>query len=398
MTTRTRLVATAVLGLVLTLLCASPALAAEGDAAEEVSWGVQPSSPTGPDGRDVFDYQVAPGTVVSDWFAVTNRSTQPATFHVYAADATTDYDSASFTLIGSDQASDDLGAWTSVDGAPATCTDAAADALPSCLARLGITLELGPGERADIPFILTVPHGASPGDHAGGIVAVHTSATAGEGGANVVRENRVGTRIYLRVDGPVSAGLAVTGVVSGYDGSWNPVGGGTATTGFDLVNAGNVRLSAEPTVRLTGPFGIPLGDYTLPAVENLMPGSSAHVSAELAGIPPLLLVFADIAVEPLPAQGIASPTDALPARVVSSTTAWAVPWSLIGIVVLVGGGVALTIWLRRRARRHLAEDLADYADQIRADALKDHPSGERAPAAERAHAMHTSERRESETV
>ncbi|WP_167047049.1 DUF916 domain-containing protein [Salinibacterium sp. ZJ454] len=363
--------ALALLGALVLPTLAPAAHAEDGD----VTWGVQPGSSAGPDGREAFDYQVAPGTVVSDWVSVTNSSTTEISVRMLAEDATTDYDTGAFTLVGADIPSTTVGGWTSLNGAPATCPDTTPEQTAACLPTLGIQLSLAPGERANIPFTLTVPHDASPGDHAGGIAAIVTTQTGGGDGINTPIEVHAGTRIYLRVDGPLSPGMTATGLVSGYDPSWNPFVGGTGRLGFDLVNDGNIRITAEPTVTLTGPFGIGLGEFSLPEVANIMPGQSAHVAAELPGVPPLLMLFSDVSITPVLADGVAAANDTMPETVQVSTTAWAMPWVWLLIVVVVGGGPALVLWWRRRTRHALADDLAAYTERIRAEerARPDHP-------------------------
>jgi hypothetical protein len=344
------------------LMAAHPAAADEGD----ITWGIQPSTPTGPDGRTEFTYQVAPGTTITDWVAVTNGSAVPATFRVYAADAVTDYDTAAFTLIGSDQGSSDLGAWTAVDTGPTLCADTNDATEAACAATLGIAVTLDPGARADIPITIVVPADATPGDHAAGIVATYTTEGSAEG-TSVRRENRVGTRIYLRVDGPLTPGLGASGVVAGYDGTWNPIGAGAGFAGFDVSNTGNTRLSIQPSLHFTGPFGIDFGTLALDPVRNLVPGGRAHVTGSLAGVLPLFLLFADVTVTPIAGDGLAA-TDPLPAAASSSALTWAVPWMLLVILAVVAGVIAGIVTLRRRSHQRLAEDLAAYADQIRAEA------------------------------
>lgn len=344
----------------------------------EVTWSVQPAGPDGPDGRTELTYDVAPGTTISDRVSVSNFSDRSASFRVYGSDATTDYDTGAFTLIGADQASTDLGSWTSVDSGSAVCPDTNDDAEASCAADLGVVVELEPGARADIPFTITVPHDATPGDHAAGIVASFRSADADGDGSAVQVEQRVGTRIYLRVDGELRPALDVSGMVAGFDGVANPFGAGTATAGFDLTNTGNTRISGLPEVRITGPFGIDLGTAEVEPVENLVPGGTAHVVAEVPGVPPALLLFADVVVTPAAAEnpGEGADDDALPAPVRASAQAWAVPWPLAGIVLVVAGGIWAVVAWRRRSRRLLGEELAAYTERVRAEALADAHSGE----------------------
>ncbi len=359
-------------GLVLAAL-ALPA-PAHADPATEVTWSVQPSTPEGPDGRTEFDYAVAPGSTVSDWVSVSNYSSAPATFRVYGADATTDYTTGSFTLVGADQASTDAGAWTSVNSGPASCPDTNDAAEAQCTSGLGVSITLEPGTRADLPFTLTVPHDATPGDHAAGIVASFQSTATDSTGSAVNVAQRVGTRIYLRVDGALAPSVGISGLVSGFDGTVDPVGTGTGTVGFDLTNTGNVRLSAAPSVHLTGPFGIDFGSASTPPVSNLVPGGTTHVTAAFPGVPPLFLLFSEVTVTPGPGDGAAQ-GDALAAPVTASATAWAVPWSLLVLVLLVVAIVWGALWWRRRSRQRLADDLADYAEQIRAETLGE-PAGD----------------------
>ncbi len=347
------------------LVLPAPAMAADDEGA--VTWGVQPSTPDGPDGRSAFDFQVAPGTTISDWVAVANYSSAPATFRVYAADATTDYDTGSFTLIGADQASTDMGSWTSVDSGVAACPDSNDADEATCAAGLGVPVTVDPGARANLPFTITVPADAAPGDHAAGIVAAFEQQVADASGSAVQVTQRVGTRIYLRVDGPLTAGLTVTGMVAEYGGSWNPLADGTGRVGFDVTNTGNVRLSANPQAHLSGPFGIDLGTVALDPIANLVPGGSAHVSAELPGVPPLLLLFAKVTVTPVPGDGDTAQAGLDLAAVTASAVAWAVPWTALGVVVLVVGSTWFLVWWRRRSRRLLAAELADYTEQVRAE-------------------------------
>jgi hypothetical protein len=358
----------------LATLVAGPAPAAQArvPAAEgDVTWSVQPSTPAGPDGRTELTYQVAPGTTVTDWVAVSNYSAGPATFRVYAADATTDYETGAFTLVGADQASTDLGAWTAVDSAASVCPateDPAAEA--ACVAGLGVEVTVGAGERVDLPVAITVPHDATPGDHAAGVVASYTSTGTDAAGSAVQVAQRVGTRLHLRVDGPLTSALTVSGAVAGYSGAAWPFGRTAAQVAYDLTNAGNTMVSAEPVVRLTGPFGIDLGTVTLDPVTDLVPGGTAHVVAELPGVPPALLLSGAITVTPAAPEDPATPAGEV---VNASVRAWAVPWAVLGLLVLVAGGVTATVLLRRRARRLLGEDLAAYADQVRAEALAGRP-------------------------
>jgi hypothetical protein len=334
-------------------LAASAAWAPSSNAADddgEVTWSVRPASETGPDARTAFDYQVAPGGEIHDWISVTNFSERTATFQIYATDATTDYETAAFTLIAATEAAHDLGAWTTVDETSAVCADDPELGPADCPTMVGFTVELAPGEHREYPFTVIVPADATPGDHSAGIVAQFTSEQENPQGAMVQVAQRVGARIYLRVDGPLTPELTVSGAVAGYTGTFNPLGRGRATIAFDLADTGNTRLSASPAVQLTGPFGIKLGEVVGEPVANLIPGGTAHVVVEVTDVPPLLLLFADIEVTPLGAAGAASADD-VPPPLTAHATAWAIPWALLAVLLLAVAAFVAFRLVRRRARR-----------------------------------------------
>jgi LPXTG-motif cell wall-anchored protein len=356
-------------------LARTPQTVPTAESDDEVTWGVQPANASGPDGRGFFDFKAAPGTVISDFIAVTNHSKLAAEFRLYAADATTDYDTAQYTLIGAEQASTDLGSWISVDSGPAECPDTDNQAEEDCAKTLGVSLTLGPGERRIVPFAVTVPGDATPGDHSAGVVASFVQQGADQSGNLVALEQRVGARVYLRVDGPLSPGVGVSGITASYDGSLNPFARGTATISFDVANTGNVRLTGAPEVRLTGPFGIPLGDVKFDPVANLLPGGVGHVTVKAPRVWPLFFLSAKVTVTAQPGDGDIAAADQGINPATGSANTWAVPWSMLGLIALVGAVLWFVLWRRRRSRQLLATELAAYTEQIRAEARGSRPGG-----------------------
>ncbi|MFI1017610.1 hypothetical protein [Streptomyces sp. NPDC020965] len=155
-------------------------------------------------GRPAVYAEGAPGAVLEDGLAVTNPGSEPLTVRLRTADAGT------------------------------TRTDARAprpgpDPLIT-LATRGITVP--PRTRADIPFSVTVPARAVPGDQP-------TSITVSAAG----REVRV--PVHLRVTGPALAALTVEDV--------SVTRGGTIR--YTLVNRGNTTLRPKVTITADGLLG-----------------------------------------------------------------------------------------------------------------------------------------------
>src|SRR6478735_8094716 len=214
--------ATAVLGAVVVSPAAGPALAApsstpaatasspaeagsttDTDAAKKKlqTYGIGPATTSGLDRRGTFVFSAKPGTVIKDHVALVNYTTKPQKARVYASDAFTT-STGSFDVLAAGARSTDVGSWTDLE--PRTVTvpgrKKATDVQPGTLI---------------LPFTLTVPERATAGDHAGGIVlSVRTSSA--EGVNSVVVDRRVGTRIYVRVAGPLDPSLNLAGLSVSY--------------------------------------------------------------------------------------------------------------------------------------------------------------------------------------
>ncbi|WP_460369396.1 WxL protein peptidoglycan domain-containing protein, partial [Actinocorallia lasiicapitis] len=232
------------------VLAAGLLLAPASAPAADFSWSVQPSGPKGPTGRDYFVYTVAPGQTVRDTVGITNRGDKPLTFRIYPTDAFTTED-GSFALLTADKQPSDVGSWV----------------------RTGLTtVTVKPGKRADVPFTLKVPRNATPGDHTGGVLAAVTEQQTTADGQRVNVDRRVAARVYLRVNGPVTAKLEVDRIAASAKGPI--VGSGTVTVTYRVRNTGNVRLKARAHVAteaaLAGAQGRP-ADRDIP---ELLPGSS----------------------------------------------------------------------------------------------------------------------------
>ncbi|MCM3502183.1 DUF916 domain-containing protein [Microbacterium sp. P26] len=331
----------------LALLLASP-LAASAAAAPApdttVTWSVKPADTAQGRDRPNYAYDLMPGGTVGDALYVANRSPQPITLRVYAADGFLTDDGALDILAGGAE-STDLGSWVSI-------------ASPE--------LTLDSGASAEVPFTVTVPADAAPGDYAAGIVA-SMLVTADNG---TVTERRLGSRVHLRVQGELAPALAVGDVVVDYHGTANPAETGSATVGYTLTNTGNTRLDPNVEVALGGPFGWARVTAADDAPE-LLPGSSLERTVEVAGVVPLVLLSADVtATSQVVSRTLAgaepSTLDPLVSQGAAATAA--VPWTALAILAAIALLVAWRIIAARRRRAAHTREIAAAVAAARADA------------------------------
>ncbi|GAA0811242.1 WxL protein peptidoglycan domain-containing protein [Spirilliplanes yamanashiensis] len=295
----------------LVLLVPAPVAAAPAPATGGAAWSVQPSSRTGPGNRPFFAYDLAPGGTVTDYVGVTNLGSAPLTLNVYGSDAFTT-PAGGYDLLPADRPPVDVGSWLR-------------------LARTTVTVP--PRSRADIPFTLTAPANASPGDHAGGIVASVTSTAADASGHSTRLEQRVGARIYLRVNGALNPGLRVDGLRAAFAPGWTPFAGRLTLT-YTARNTGNVRLGAGQTARVEGLFGLPAGERALEPLPELLPGAAVERTVVLEDVPALVRLSAAVS---------------LAGHTRSTAGTWALSWWYALPLLLVAGAVVLLV--RRRRRR-----------------------------------------------
>ena len=306
-------------------------------ASTQVTWGVRPADTVHGAARPNFAYTLPPGGTLSDALVVTNKGDAPLALDVYAADGFLTPD-GTLDVLGAGEESTALGAWVRVD-------------TPE------IVLE--PGAAAEVPFTLTVPDDAQPGDYAAGIV----SSLLVENAAGVSVDRRLGSRVHLRVSGDLAPALAVTGLRVDYDAGGNPVAPGAATVTFTVTNTGNARLAPTEQVQVAGLFGLGRARAAAVDVPELIPGASVQRSVRVDGVWPLVRTTATIAlggeVVALPGAAAADAAPPVPG-VVATGTAWAVPWALIGALALVVALVALRVLAgrRRRVRHQRAVDAA----------------------------------------
>lgn len=317
---------------------ALPAGAAAAPAGPTLTWTVQPADAKGPDGRRWVEHTLDPGQVVTEHLAVRNLSAAAAVFALKAADGYLT-DKGRFNMLPSDKASVDGGTWIDV---------AAKVTVPANGTRV-------------VPFTITVPGDAAPGDHPAGIAATVTSS-----GGQVNVESRVGFRVMLRAGGTINPALRVDDLAAGYQPSWNPFAAGRLTVGYAVANNGNVWVTGRGRVEVSGFFGL-AGRGTRAEVADLLPGANRTAGARVAGVWPWGPVRTTVVLTPVVLGG--DPGGAAARPVSATVTTWALPWPQLILVTVL---VALLLMLRavaRRRRRRLARLLADARRQGRESAL-----------------------------
>ena len=281
--------------------------------------------PAGPGGRDFFVYTLSPGETFGDSVAVSNLGDRPINFSIFAKDAFSVPNQGGFAAGRDEDEPADVGSWISLKA-------------NSYLAE--------PGTRAEIPFSITVPDDAEPGDHAGGILVADADLAEidfSDPGVNLQTRERVGARVYVRVEGPITPALTIDSIVVDHD---TPAIGipfvsnsGTARVDWEITNSGNTRLTPTAVLKVKGLFGRTVA--TLPPVEipELLPDGNFIQTQLLDGLP----VFERLTVE------LEVTSDE--ADITGTTSYWAVAWVVPVIVLLVLLALLLVRWLRRRRNR-----------------------------------------------
>ncbi|MFB6875198.1 hypothetical protein [Streptomyces sp. NPDC056323] len=258
------------------------------------SWTAQPAvSGSGTDGRPYVYLEGPPGTVLQDRISVTNSGRSPVTVRLSGADT---YDEKGGGPGGGSATG--TGRWLRTAATEVT--------VPA-------------RTRADVPFTVTVPTGATPGDRPAAIVV--------RGG-----DRTVGVPVRLRVGGPTLAALTVEDVtVSG------------RAIHYTLVNRGNAVLAPRLAVRADGVFGTLLrrGARTLPV--EVRPGQRLRLTEPWGDVPAL-----DSATVRLRVTAAGGAHGEATARAVF------VPWAPLtagALLVLAVAGTGAYAYRRRRSRR-----------------------------------------------
>ncbi|MBI4934305.1 MAG: DUF916 domain-containing protein [Actinobacteria bacterium] len=284
------------------------------------SWTLSPAVPEEtPDAgnRPNLSYFLNPGETIKDKVTVYNFGNVAENFQIYATDAFND-EAGNFAALEADEPPVDVGTWVE-------------------FAQSGVTVQ--PGQQVTIPIVIKVPVDAAPGDHVGAILASSPTIGTGESGQVITLDRRTGTNLLVRVNGELNPELAVTNVDTSYHHSVNSFGG-SATVSFRIENRGNIRLAGTPVISVGGPFGLLSETLTLPDIAELLPGEELELTAELSGVPALVLNSTEVKVVPIGADGAETAS--------ASATTFAPPLALLLVVL---AGVLFLLAMRARRRR-----------------------------------------------
>jgi len=282
-------------------------------------YSVFPAHIAGNAARPYFNYLVNPSSTIKDAVTVTNFTAESIAFKLYSTDAVNAQNGGDFAYNSAEAPKHSVGAWVQ-------------------LSAVGFTLP--PHTLANVPFTLDVPAGMTPGDYAGGIVLQTLNPTVEKRGALTfdVYQN-VGTRVYVRIAGPLHPSVSITHLSIDTHGWAGLVGGPVnAVVTYTLTNTGNEILN--PTARLSlSPLAGSTVNLPPKLFASLLPHNSGTVTYLVKNQEALLKISADLKV-----TSRAGP-------ITASTTAWVIPWLLILALILLG---LLFWWWRRRRRRRRA--------------------------------------------
>jgi uncharacterized membrane protein len=250
------------------------------------------------------------------------------TFRVYATDAFNNGD-GQFDALPGDKPAKEVGTWVSIPQENVT---------------------LPPGKMVNIPITVTIPVDATPGDHAGAILASNTTEGAvsindSGGQSQVAVDRRTGTRLYIQVAGALKPQLAITKVSSTYHTSLNPLNG-TTDVSFRVENRGNTRLTGVPVVEVAGLFGIGKETVKMTKLVELLPGQFVDLKTTVNGVPALGIASVTVSIKPESVEG--RPMEGVSVATGSSTS-FAPPVTLL-LVLLAVFMVLLTMRAYQRRR------------------------------------------------
>jgi len=316
-----------------------------------LKFGIGPANHVPPkqvvDGRAYLIYAANPGATIFDRVALFNYSARPLRVQVYATDASSSED-GTFGLLPGNIKATDAGRWIKlhVPKSGLVTIPARTGKLPYGVLR--------------VPFTMSIPLKATPGDHAGGVVVSVKSTSTNKKGAKITLDQRVGLRTYISLSGKLTPGIVVEDLKASYENQSDPLGRGTYTVSYYVHNTGNLRVKVSQDLEIKRCLIAPICPVksitTHPApLPDLLPGARVRVSQTFKhrfglGRPSAQVALHVSAVD-------ASYTKKIP-DVTASTGFWALPWLLIVIIVALLLAIGLGTWRYLKHRRAFARERA----------------------------------------
>jgi len=311
----------------LTLSTASPAAAVDSGGGLSIA-PVSSNPGGGVTNRSTFSYKLDPGAKQSDSVVVQNLSNEEKTVVLYVANAFT----TSGGLLGvkaNEQAKTGPVEWL-----------AFTTKLPNNTFKLkGLTA-------VTVPFVITVPPNAPPGDYAFGIAvapeAINPDAVAGQNTVQVLQA--AASLVELRVSGPLIPIVRVGSLKITSEPKLIPgVIDGSSKVSFELVNIGNQRINTVIRIIERNIFNQVIHEEPAIQVGNVLPGSHLKLSRSWDNDP---YIKGSITVEVT--TGTAS-------SATRSSNFWSVSWRTFVIPLLLVAAIFLLRW-RIRRRRELRDE------------------------------------------
>jgi len=277
-----------------------------------------------PDGTQVgyFGMVALPGQQLAESVSVANLTKAPLRLRLYPADAYTIRNGGGFAVAGLGSTPHGVGAWVS---------------------RLPRLVTIPARKQLNIRFSVHVPRNATPGTHAGGIVAQTAIPQLMQvnGSVRVKVYRQVFTRVYVTISGRLIPNFEVDSLTAVHPQPPFPlVTQRRGSITYFLSNTGNAVIA--PTVHLwvTGLTGT-IMDRTFPATGQLLPGGIARYDVAWPDVPAVGPVHVHLSVKS--AYGLTRTAE-------YSYTALPVPFLLVMAVVAAAIIAAAWLLLARRKR------------------------------------------------
>jgi len=292
-----------------------------------------------------FVYENKPGTVIEDIATIRNVGTQPTSVKIYAVDASSN-EAGSFTLSSSAENQQNIGLWTDISSG---------------------TVELNPEQNIDIPFKITIPENAGPGQYTGGIVvepsdkndglspllgSLASSMDNNSSSGAVSVKTRIGTRIYLTIPGNIIEKIKLVSVSASKDLN------GQTRFHFEIANDGNVTYEPTAHIEIYDSFGN-LYETIDQKLGTSSPNTLIKPSLKMAKSPLLGNFKSKITVS---YDCLFKPTDMHKAPLTENReiSFWVMPWELIFGTMLLFFGITAVILKKRMSRTKYFKNSEEY--------------------------------------